>query len=291
MDKSKIPTSLQSFPTPFLRALMHDSYVPGSARFSVTGLLSPPKRTWLKTLGEEIRSPYGMFSALMGTAIHHVIETHVDVEAGEIAEQRFYSEVNIDGELITVSGQVDLIENRVVTDFKNTSGTQDKAKNDHVKQAQMNGLLAERNGITVEHVSIVYIDRTWSHMRSTVDPTYPRTPFKIFIFPYDRQLAIDTFARTVRDHVEAALGSPRECTSEEMWEKPTTYAITKPGAKRASKLCDSYAEARELLKAGQIIEDRPGERTFCGSFCGLSHLCNSHQTYLRKIANQSKEEP
>ena len=38
---------LSSFPTPFLRAIQHSSYDKGRSTFTVTGLLSPPQRTWL----------------------------------------------------------------------------------------------------------------------------------------------------------------------------------------------------------------------------------------------------
>ena len=273
IDKTKIPAELKSFPTPFLRALMHDSYVAGTSKYSVTTLLSPPQRTWLKTQGEEIRSAYGMFSSLMGTAIHHVIETYTDASAGEIAEQRFYTLIEVDGEKISVSGQVDLIENKCVTDYKNTSGLQEKIKREHYLQANMNAYLAEVNGIEVMHISVVYIDRTWSHLRSTVDPSYPQTPFRQFIHPYERQLAIDTFARTVRDHHEASLGKPRDCTSEEQWSKPDVFALMKIGGKRASKCFDSYAEADAEKKSDQYIEVRKGSKTFCLSFCNLKHLC------------------
>ena len=288
IDKTKIPRELQSFPSPFLRALMHDSYVAGTSKYSVTTLLSPPQRTWLKTLGEEIRTPYSMFSALMGTAIHHVIETYVDEEAGEIAEQRFYTLIDVNGEKVSVSGQVDLIENKCVTDYKNTSGLQDKVKQEHYLQANMNAYLAEVNGIEVEHVSVVYIDRTWSHLRSTVDPTYPQLPFKVFIHPYERQLAIDTFARTVADHHAASAGHPRDCTPEEQWSKPDSFALMKVGAKRASKLYDSFAEADAEKKPGQYVEVRKGEKTYCESFCCLKHLCGQ---YKRESAKTTLTEP
>lgn len=264
---------LVSFPSPFQRAIMHDSYEPGTSRFSVTGLISPPQRTWLRTLGEEIRSPYGSFAALLGTAMHSILEKHVDEANNEIAERRLYTSINVEGENVSVSGQIDFWENGTLSDYKLTGGVQDKVKPDHFLQAQMNGLLANLNGIPTHQVSVVYVQKEWSHLRSTVDPNYPRSPFRVFLMPYEETLAMKTFQRTTEDHLAAANGKPRPCTPEEQWRRPTSYALMKPGAKRASKLCDTHAEAQENLKPGQFIETRPGEAVYCNSFCGLNHLC------------------
>jgi hypothetical protein len=146
-------------------------------------------------------------------------------------------------------------------------------KEAHWLQINMNAYLAELNGIEVEHVAVVYVQKDWSHLRSTVDPSYAQTPFTIFLHPYERQLAIDTFATTVRDHEMASQGKPRSCTPDEQWRKPTTYALKKPDGKRASKVCASREEAEAEKKPGQIIEVRPGEATYCKFFCSLSHLC------------------
>jgi len=288
MTPDQLPKSLQSFPSVFQRAIMADTYDGGTSKFSVTKLISPPQRTWLKTLGEEIRSPYSMFAALMGTAMHSVIETHADPAQGEIAEQRYYRTINVDGVDVSVSGQVDFIENGCVSDWKLTSGVQDQAKPDHVKQLQMNGRLAELNGIEVRNVSVIYVQKDWSHLRSTVDPSYPQTPFKIFVMDYDRELADRLFETTVREHQEASLGKPRMCSPEEQWAKPDSFALMKPGGKRASKVCDTRAEAEELRKKDQYIEVRKGEKTYCASFCSLKHLCPQFKRESAQNHNQSE---
>ena len=268
-----ISRELHSFPSPFARAIMKDHYDGGTSMFSVTTLISPPQRTWLKTQGEEIRSPYGSFAAMLGTAMHHIIEQNIDEEAGEIAERRLYTTIEVEGNSISVSGQIDHWENNTLSDYKLTGGVQDKMKDAHYLQVQMNGLLAERNGIPVDHVSVIYVQKDWSHLRSTFDPNYPQTPFKVHVHSFDRELAVQTFQTTTTDHWNAKQGNPRPCTPDEQWRKETTYALMKPDAKRASKVCDTRGEAEELLKPGQIIVERPGEATYCLHFCGFSHLC------------------
>lgn len=268
-----ISNQLHSFPSPFARAITRDHYDGGTSMFSVTTLISPPQRTWLKTQGEEIRSPYGSFAAMLGTAMHHIIEQNIDTEAGEIAERRLYTSIDVNGNGISVSGQIDHWENRTLSDYKLTGGVQDQIKEPHYLQVQMNGYLAECNDIPVDQVSVIYVQKDWSHLRSTFDPTYPQSPFKVFTHSYDQQLAINTFNTTTTDHWNALQGNPRPCTPDEQWRKSTTYALMKPDAKRASKVCATREEAEKLIKPGQVIIERPGEATYCLHFCGFAHLC------------------
>ena len=174
---------------------------------------------------------------------------------------------------VTVSGQLDFWENQTLFDYKSTRGVQEKMKDDHYKQVNMNAYLASLNGIQTQNVGVVYIQMDWSYMQSTLNPLYPQSPFKIFVHPYDEQLAIDTLDRAIPEHIAALDGKPRPCTREEKWQKDDTYALMKPGAKRASKVCDTRREAEENLKPGQFIQERPGARTFCEMFCGYSHVC------------------
>lgn len=260
---------LASFPSPFIRAIKDDAYTKGESQFSVTQLLSPPQRTWLATKMQREESPYGQFHSLLGKAMHYILETYADANNGELSEQRMHAEIMG----IKVSGQLDFHENKTIFDYKLTGGIQEKAKPEHYLQVQMNGYLAELNGLEVEHVAVLYIQRDWSYLQSTFNPAYPKTPFKIFLHPYEPQEAIEAFGTTVADHLKASLGQPRECTPTEQWAKSDTFALMKPDAKRASKVCLSMEEALKEQKPGQIIQVRKGEKTYCNSFCGFKEIC------------------
>ena len=273
---SDFKKDLVSFPTPFLRALENDKYTKGHSDFSVTQLLGPPQATYLATKSERVESGYSSFMALLGTAIHSVLESNVDESLGEMAEVRFYHTMLG----VVVSGQADFIENGTLFDYKNTGGVQDQAKPDHRDQAQMNGYLAVKNGVTINQVAVVYLQRDWSYLQSTLNPTYPQSPFRIFIFDYDEAYAEKLFFTKIPEHLEARNGNPRPCTKEEKWEKPETYALIKPEGKRASKVCSTMAEAEENKKPGQIIQVRKGEATKCLYFCGYSQHCIQHQNDL-----------
>ena len=259
--------------------------------FSTTQLISPPQRTWLGKNHVKQENPYTMFHALMGTAIHSILEDNVDPANGEVAEERlhynYFLQTDKKNESIPISGQIDFYENKTVFDYKNTAGFQDKMKEEHYQQVQINGWLAKKNGYEVDHVSVVYLQRDWSYMRSTVDPTYPQTPFAIYVAPYDEEFAAKLLAKTVEDHWKAHNGLPRSCTPEEQWERPSVYAIMSLGAKRASKLCDTLAEAEELKKPNQIVETRKGEKVFCSSFCGYSHCCKQFKEESQLITRKA----
>lgn len=240
------------------------TYEKGDSLFSVTGLISPPQRTYLGTLSEKVETVYSSFSAFLGTAMHAVLEANVDPSQGEIAEERMYAILHG----VKVSGKFDHLEKKCLFDYKTTRSSQDAMKDDHRTQVNANAYLAIQNGHEVERVAIVYIQMDWSYMQSTLNPLYPQSPFKIFVEDYNETLATNFLNRAIPEHLEALNGNPRPCTREEKWQKDDSFALMKPGAKRASKVCATRAEAESLLKPGQFIQERPGERTFCSCFCG-----------------------
>ena len=72
------------------------------------------------------------------------------------------------------------------------------------------------------------------------------------------------------------------CTPDEMWEKPTVWAVRKKGNVRAKGLYESEKLANEalaLLGADYEIEVRPGERTRCENFCPVKDYCQQYRDY------------
>tara|TARA_R110000772_G_scaffold82646_2_gene175197 strand:- start:6253 stop:7080 length:828 start_codon:yes stop_codon:yes gene_type:complete len=261
-----------NFPAPFLRALTNDSYDNGGSDFSVTGLLQPPQITFLAANHEpKETSVYASYAALMGTTIHTLLESHADPEQGEVPERRFFVEM----EGLKISGCVDLYEEnkKKIADWKFVGGHMEEIKEPYRLQLHMNGYLAEENGVEVEEVELVVIQRDWSYMRSQFSADYPKSPYKRFNYKYDRDLAIYTFGSRLAEHIDAKQGNPRPCTPAEQWRDPTRYAVKKPANKRARKLFDTREEATMDKKTGEIIEVREGEATFCQSFCKYSHVC------------------
>jgi len=284
-DKTFQYAGIESFPLPLQRALTNDVYNKGDCDFSVTQLIGPPQKTYLKQNlnEEEVVHPYNHIYSMLGTAVHNILENNADPEAGETAEVRLYMDIH--GH--RVSGQIDLHmkDEKFVNDWKFTGGHQTEMKVDHHKQAQMNGLLAQENGYEVEVVGITYIQRDWSIMRAHSDPNYPQSPINTIVVDYDREFAIAEFSRSVLEHSAALKGSPRPCTKDEKWQSETSYALMKAGGKRASKVCATREEAETLRKPDQIIEEREQVATYCEYFCGLRHVCPQYKReQLRKMS-------
>jgi hypothetical protein len=273
---------IESLPDPLMRALTNSKYDAGDTDFSVTTLISPPQRTYLATIGEKVENVYSSFHALLGSGVHAIIEGNVDEAAGEIAEKRYFMQ----RQGYNISGQVDYYKDGVITDWKITGGIQEDIKLEHYQQVQMNGYLAEENGLKVELVSVVYYQRDWRYMLSQFQPDYPKSPITVFVAPYDRALAESLFELKIKEHADAFNGNPRNCTEDEKWQKPPTFAVMKPGAQRASRVFDSLADAEKYQKDGQIIQVRKAERTFCQEFCGMKHLCKQFE---RESMNSSNE--
>jgi hypothetical protein len=266
--------AITSLPAPFARALASSEYNKGQSDYTVTQLVSPPQRTYLATQSAPVKDEYASFMALLGTAIHSILEKYARPEKGELAEIRNFAKIKVGNETVTISGQMDYWTDNCLYDYKATGGVQEKAKDEHYKQVQMNAWLAEQNGVKCEYVGVVYFQRDWKYMQSKVDPSYPKTPIKVFVHPYDAEYAERIITETVAEHHKASLGEPRRCTLDEQWAKPDTFAVKKPDAQRARRVYDTRAEADENIKPGEIIEKRAGEKTFCSSFCGFAHCCS-----------------
>jgi hypothetical protein len=263
-------------PAPFLRALKADNYDNEGSDFTVTQLLSPPKRTYLEIKNKKKENgDYAGYAALMGTTIHKLLEDNHDPKAGETVEKRHFMEMND----CKVSGCVDLYEkkDKRITDYKFVGGHMDEIKEPYRLQLHMNGYLASQNGVEVKNVSLFVIQRDWSFLRSRFDSKYPQTPYTGFHYKYDEELAISTFGRTVAEHIKARDGHPRPCTPDEQWRKPTMYACKKPANKRARKLHTSKIGAELDLKKGELVEVREGEATYCEHFCGFKDYCAQYK--------------
>ena len=96
----------------------------------------------------------------------------------------------------------------------------------------------------------------------------------------------------IRMHSEAFFESETEgdlppCSTTDMWEKPTTYAVKKEGGVRAKSVHFSKEDAENALpEKGYFIEVRNGERTRCEKFCQVNSFCSQYQSYLKEKSNE-----
>lgn len=273
-------------PEPIFLAVSNDKYDPGRSDYTPSSLIAPAyQRKLIRENRDKIKIPASSrIWALLGSAVHYMIEL-----AGEKAaetyecERRFYGEIDVPGYGIkTVGAQVDILQRAPtveIHDMKTTGvyAAQKEAKDEWIQQLNLGRWCVFREtGILVEKLNIVGIWRDW-RKRDIGQPGYPQTQVSsipLEVWSLDRTEAW-IVERIIEREIaaEQALEDALPCSREDMWAKPDKWAIKKPGGSRARKVCDDELEAVNELKAGEFIEERPGERTRCAGYCDAANIC------------------
>jgi hypothetical protein len=284
-------------PETILNVIARPQYSKGKANMSVTELLNSPRIVQLKRKhwDELTEDAADMVWSIFGTAIHNILEhgkgdTHV-------VEERIHAE--LDG--MHISGAIDLQEltpeGIVVSDYKTTSAwaVMNEKQDWHNQLNSYAYLVESAKKIPVIKLQIIAIVRDWSRRDAATREGYPKAPIVVIdipLWPFDQRQ--DYIRLRISLHGDALFemetdGEMPDCTPEEMWEKPTTYALKKDGNVRAKSVHETreaadtaLAAATEKAKKGEkfLIEVREGDRTRCSSFCQVAGMCGQYQKYL-----------
>lgn len=284
-------TNVHNIPETFVNVLKRPTYSKGKANLSATQLLNSPKIVALtKKFEDEIENDVSdMVWSIFGTAIHGVLEHGKD--DNHIVEERLHAEIGG----WKISGAVDL---QIVTgektlsirDYKTTSAwAVMNEKIEWEQQLNIYAWLVETNKkVVVDSLGIVAIIRDWSRREAAKNEDYPQAPVKeipIKLWPYEERQNFIEDRLVAHADAEFALDADEDlpdCTPEEMWEKPSVWAVRKVGNVRAKSLHNTEEEANAALEAagkGFEIEYRPGERTRCASFCPVSNWCQQWRNF------------
>jgi len=288
-------TNKRNIPQTFVNVLKRPTYSKGKAHLSVTQLLNSPQIVSLMKKYEDHleQDASDMVWSIFGSAVHNILEHGKD--ANHLIEERLH--IEHDG--WNISGAIDLqIVNPngiSIKDYKTTSvWAVMNEKYEWEVQLNMYAWLVEMvKNVRVTDVGIVAILRDWSRRESETREFYPQSPIKevpITLWSMadreqyvSRQIAI----HSASDFALETDGDLPKCTAEQMWEKPTTYAVKKVGNKRATNVFNTKEEAdvkMEDLGKGYEVEVRKGERTRCESYCQVSNWCTQYQSYLKEQA-------
>ena len=282
-------TNKHGIPDTFLNVLKRPTYSKGRAHLSATQLLNSPKIVALtKKFEDELEQDVSdMVWSIFGTAIHGVLEHGKD--DNHIVEERLHA--IFDG--WRISGAIDL---QIVTgqdtisirDYKTTSAwAVMNEKIEWEQQLNIYAWLVETCKLKiVDSVGIVAIIRDWSRREAAKNPDYPQSPVKeipINLWPYQQRE--DFISERISKHSECEFHMETDeelppCTPEEMWEKPTTYALKKKGGVRAIKVYETMEDAEKACdEKVHEIEVRLGSRTRCESFCPVNNYCQQWRDY------------
>lgn len=283
-------TNKHSLPETFLNVIARPSYSRGNSEISVTEILSPPQLVLLRRRHAddiEIDAADQVWS-LFGSAVHNILQHGKDDH--HVVEERLFTAF----ESWRISGAIDLQTFQpdgsvVISDYKVTSAwAVQQEKTEWVDQLNMYAWLVERvKGHPVTALQIIGIVRDWNRREAASKEGYPQAPIvtidiPLWDFETRERFVADRLALHNEANFAAVSGFMPECTAEEMWERPTTYAVMKEGGKRAKRVFESLDTA-EAFRAEQTgahhIETREGGRTRCDSFCQVAPFCQQYQSY------------
>jgi hypothetical protein len=260
---------------------------------SATTLMKPARAYWLTLRhGDDLEIDVtDLIASRLGSAIHNSIE---QVKTpGVTKEQRVTRVLNIDGTEYTVRGKFDvLVEEggkRFLRDIKTTSvwayiyGGKDE---DYKKQLSIYRWLLE-SVTPVEPVAFIdFLFTDWSGTKAKMEDSYPSqriiAGYKIELMSlaetenYIRERLLAFFAFKDKSDTDLPL-----CSKEELWASDDTFAVMKPGAQRATKVCDSKEEAlvyigNKSVKNG-YVEYRQGKVKRC-KYCSAAPFCSQYKS-------------
>ena len=279
-------TNKFNLPQPFVDLVSGDTYSKGESDITTTGLAQPPKIAELTRRhgGEITMDASEKVWTMMGTANHYVLE-QIALRNPEryVTEQRFY--LDIDG--VKLGGQIDLFDRETETlwDYKVSSvyKAMSDDKLEWTKQANVNKLLCEHNGIFPKKLAILLVCKDWKRKEAEFKADYPKCAIQEIPLPIWREEETLAYIKSrINLHNAAKLIEEEDaipvCTEEERWAKPTTWAVLKEkGAKRAVNGGIYELESEAIAHAKRIsgaIEKRDGSNPRCENYCQVRQWCN-----------------
>ena len=268
-----IITNVHGLPQSLVAAVTNDPYTNGGADISVTALIDAPQvRVLKKRHADDISVDVSeRIWALLGQAVHTILERAALRTEGMVAEQRLFAEIAG----WTLSGQFDVmaLETGVLSDYKVTTVYKLQDIDKWTQQLNILRWLAYQNDATVRELEIIAILRDWKKGEAERKESYPQTPIVRVPIPVWSLGETEEFIlERITLHQYADKGGTVYCTDEDRWYTGTTYALMKDGGKRALKVQETPF-APEDVGEGYHVEERKGEYRRCQSYCEARTFC------------------
>jgi len=274
---------------------MNDSYSSGGADLSATGLLQPPQ---IRILNREnslqiTTDVSDRIWILLGQSVHNILERANEGNTDNLTEQRMFAD--IDG--YKISGQTDTIaiEDKIVKDYKVTStwsvlSALKNGKPDWEAQLNIYAYLYRLNyKQDISALNIIAIMRDWNKSGLLRNKDYPKCSVAVIPIPlWTEEEQLKFISDRISTHKQADMmfdldGTTPECTDEERWAKPDTYAVMKKGRKSALRLLPTEEKAKDFMESYKVsytdmsIQFRKGTSTRCEGYCEVAQFCNQYK--------------
>ncbi len=277
---------------------------------SVSDLIKPPRMRLLisRHWDEIVKDVSGDIFRLLGQVFHHLFRDSAmranAAGAEYIAEERMFTHLLVDGQMLIISGEPDLVKDGVLDDYKVTGiyGWDKGIKVEWEQQLNCYAYLRHLAGYETKQLRAIYILRDWKRSESVQEGYPPAAAMTMDVAMWSTEQQHDFIYDRAKTHQDArgeADDRLPECSSLEMWEKPEAWAVVKPGAKRAAKVynqekfpepvtseflklaAEADAKLRKVKKGEDVyqVEHRPGARTRCESYCDARSFCSMWREY------------
>lgn len=266
-------TNTLNLPAAIVKAVQNDPYTAGNSDLSATKLIDAPQ---VVQLGRQHHDKLTVdvserIWALLGQAVHTILERAGLREDGMVVEERLYADVLG----WTISGQVDRmhVDLGKLSDYKVTTVYKKNGSDSWTKQLNVLRWLAHQNGHQIDTLEIVAIFRDWRKTDAERQRDYPPAAVAVIPVPvWSLQEAEDYIYERVALHQAARNGTTVPCTDTERWYSGTQYALVKPGGKRALRVLDSMPTLSDVPE-GYEVKERPGEYKRCAHYCDVRDFC------------------
>ncbi len=268
--------------------------------YRVTELVRPVQQVLLQRRhNDEITvDAMDMLNAFRGSAVHELLSKYDAMNA----LQEEFLDVEIGGH--RVKGIPDYYDGNDFTlvDFKNCRVWKYVYQDfsDWEEQTNIYDYMLFVYGFKVKKLYVAAMFDDWSPTRAKASKDYPQ--HRAVVIPlkkWSRKKQRQTILKKI-ERLEAAKHLKDEdlppCSYDDMWEKPTVYAVMKQERKTSIKNYENDEEGAQrhvneltdTKKGTFYVEMRPGERTRCEHYCSASEFC--YQFKMHKLSQEEQEE-
>jgi hypothetical protein len=288
-------TNKAGLPEALVKAITNDPYNAGDSDYTATSLLKPARVRALEARHKheiEEDAEDGLYR-LYGQVAHGILER---ANMADLAEKRFF--IKVSG--FKVSAQIDTLSLDLfgtLSDFKFTTAwgfkSNQEPKPEWVAQLNIQCEILRQNGYEPKALKIIGLLRDFSLRESASNPEYPRGPVAALDIPmWSREQTIAFIQMRIAAHEDAKRDLP-ECSSDERWAKPDTWAVIKRGQKRAInggvQMTEELAQKVCEKNPGTFVQYRKGESVRCASYCSVAKFCTSYQRTLNAAPGADEE--
>ena len=313
-------TNNRNLPLPIFLAIKGDTYV-SRGDISTTTLIDAPYYRILKKYNHYEEDASESIWALMGSAIHSVIERASSHELGYnfIPEKQMsikisgysYGEIELTGtsDIIEKFDDTDSTGQVILHDIKNIFvwvaklGKNSSAYKKWVLQLNIyRYLIYKCLNYDVVQIFVHAFIRDWNRNRSEYMPGYPEYPSETFDIPV---YSFDSIEKYIRSRVDLHFIAEQKylageeipvCEPDDRWMRPEVWKIKKHGAKRSLKnfvIKDDadalnarvFFEEKSKSEPKLTIEVIEGEDVRCVNYCAVNMYC---KYYIKKYV-ETKE--